>query len=60
MDIVTGSYPEATELNLQLPRGVIGGEGRVVRPLRVAKWIFQMKNIINSESSIRKLNELIS
>ena len=57
---MTGSYPETTERNLQLPRGVTGGEGRVVRPLRVAKWIFQMKIIIISESSIRKLNELIS
>ena len=57
---MTGSYPETTERNLQLPRGVTGGEGRVVRPLRVAKWIFQMKIIIISESNIRKLNELIS
>ena len=53
-----GPYPEVSEHNLQLARGVPGR--RVVRPLHAAKWIFQIKNIIISESSVRKLNELIS
>jgi hypothetical protein len=36
-DMGTGSYPETPKHNLQIPRGVHGGQRRVVRPLLAEK-----------------------